>query len=222
MSITQYINNLKELTNLSFAELAKVTGIKYQNLMDIKNGRINTVTAQVLDKLTTFENRPTRDILFDILYKEQLSTLLETCSYTTLIYACNLYLNKYNVSLEPNYPSLLSIKPLSFEALCYKKRISNQVTLIDSFEYLKKEHFKQLRTSTPYHKDAYADYFQSEKSYLFAVLTYAIGKTMIVEQPYLVEYVILFDKKTHADLSIIESFNINKANIKIRYIYLDV
>lgn len=222
MSITQYINNLKELTNLSFAELAKVTGIKYQNLMDIKNGRINTVTPQVLDKLTTFENRPTRDILFDILYKEQLSTLLETCSYTTLIYACNLYLNKYNVSLEPNYPSLLSTKPLSFEALCYKKRISNQVTLIDSFEYLKKEHFKQLRTSTPYHKDAYADYFQSEKSYLFAVLTYAIGKTMIVEQPYLVEYVILFDKKTHADLSIIESFNINKANIKIRYIYLDV
>lgn len=222
MSITQYINNLKETTNLSFAELAKATGIKYQNLMDIKNGRINTVTPQVLDKLTAFENRPTRDILFDILYKEQLSTLLETCSYTTLIYACDLYLNKYNVTLEPNYPSLLSVRPLSFEALCYKKRISNQVTLIDSFEHLKKEHFKQLKTSTPYHKDAYADYFQSETSYLFAVLTYAIGKTLIVEQPYLVEYVILFDKKTKADLSIIEGFNINKANIKIKYVYLDV
>lgn len=48
MSITNYIIELKEKAGLSYMELAKQTGLSYQNIIDIKNDRIQTVSKTVL------------------------------------------------------------------------------------------------------------------------------------------------------------------------------
>ena len=68
MSITIYIIELKEKTGLSYMELAKQTGLSYQNIIDIKNDRIQTVSKTVLEKLSKYEKRDKQHILYHILY----------------------------------------------------------------------------------------------------------------------------------------------------------
>ena len=64
MSITNYIIELKEKKGLSYMELAKQTGLSYQNIIDIKNDRIQTVSKTVLEKLSKYEKRDRMDESF--------------------------------------------------------------------------------------------------------------------------------------------------------------
>ena len=203
MSITNYIIELKEKTGLSYMELAKQTGLSYQNIIDIKNDRIQTVSKSVLEKLSKYEQRDKQHILYDILYKDNENSLLHTHSKSTLIYLCDLYLNNYAIQLSPHYPSIIFNNSMHFEAMAYKKRITNSYLLIDSWEKLKSDHYV------------------SENAYLYDILLYGIGKTIAVKDNALREYVIVFDQRNKADIDIVKGFEINKVNIKISYIYIE-
>lgn len=91
MSITNYIIELKEKTGLSYMELAKQTGLSYQNIIDIKNDRIQTVSKSVLEKLSKYEQRDKQHILYDILYKDNENSLLHTHSKVHL-FICVIYI----------------------------------------------------------------------------------------------------------------------------------
>lgn len=115
-------------------ELAKQTGLSYQNIIDIKNDRIQTVSKTVLDKLSKYENRDKKNILYDIFYKENEDTLLNIHSKSILLYLCDLYLNSFAIQLSPNYPSMIYTHRMYFETMAYKKRITNNYFLIDSWK----------------------------------------------------------------------------------------
>ncbi|MCD7893391.1 MAG: helix-turn-helix transcriptional regulator [Erysipelotrichaceae bacterium] len=221
MSITNYIIQLKEKTGLSYMELAKQTGLTYQNIMDIKNDRIQAVSKTVLDKLSKYEKRSKKEMLYDILYKEDEEELLKHMSKGTLLYLCDLYIDSYGISLFPNYPSIISVQKMTFEAMAYKKRMTNNYMLIDSWANLKKEHWKLFRKDKNYNKDNFVDYFISENAYLYDVLLYGIGKSIAVKDNALKEYVMIFDKETRADFDLVKGFEIYKVNIKITYLYIE-
>lgn len=221
MSITNYIIELKEKTGLSYMELAKQTGLSYQNIIDIKNDRIQTVSKTVLEKLSKYEKRDKQHILYDILYKDNENSLLHTHSKSTLIYLCDLYLNNYAIQLSPQYPSIIFNNSMYFEGMAYKKRITNSYLLIDSWEKLKSDHWTLFRKDQDYNKDSFVDYYVSENAYLYDILLYGIGKTIAVKDSALREYVIVFDQRNKADIDIVKGFEVNKVNIKISYIYIE-
>lgn len=221
MSITNYIIELKEKTGLSYMELAKQTGLSYQNIIDIKNDRIQTVSKTVLEKLSKYEQRDKQHILYDILYKDNENSLLHTHSKSSLIYLCDLYLNNYAIQLSPQYPSIIFNNSMYFEGMAYKKRITNSYLLIDSWEKLKSDHWLLFRKDQDYNKDSFVDYYVSENAYLYDVLLYGIGKTIAVKDNALREYVIVFDQRNKADMDIVKEFEINRVNIKISYIYIE-
>ena len=65
MSVATYITNLQEKKQISYMQLAKEIGITYQNMMDLKNGRIAFFSMKVLEKLAIYEQKEKADILFE-------------------------------------------------------------------------------------------------------------------------------------------------------------
>lgn len=223
MSITNYIINLKESTDLSYMELAKQIGLTYQNIMDLKNDRIQTVSKTVLSKLAKYENRPKRDVLYDIMYKEDEEEVLKEHSKYVLLYLCDLYLDNCATSLYPNFPSPISItlSPMYFGGMAYKKRINNSNMLIDSWDSLKREHWRLFKRATEYSKDEFAEYYINENAFVYDVLMYAIGKVLTIKEMTVKEYIIVFDKSNEYEMQTVQSFEIEKANFKIKYVYIE-
>ena len=87
MSITNYIIEFKEKTRLSYMELAKQTGLSYQNIIDIKNDRIQTVSKTVLENILYLTvNKKKKGVISsdEIGIKMQNSSLILPCGVTAI------------------------------------------------------------------------------------------------------------------------------------------
>lgn len=194
VSITTYIIKLRDEKDISFMQLAKDMDITYANMMDLKNGRISFPSRKLLHKISKYENRPIENILEDILIDD----LDPIFSKRSLKYLCAKYIDDYSVIFEPNYPNHFKSGQLYFSGLITKKRYSNSYILVDSWESLKKEHWKSLRISntTEYNNDAFSKVFVNEQYYIASVIAYAIQKATRIANtnPGIRGYHILFNR----------------------------
>lgn len=192
MSITTYIQKLRDEKNVSFMQLAKDIDITYANIMDLKNGRINFPTRKILNKIAKYEGRPVEEVLEDILIDD----LDPNFSKRSLKYLCNKYKEDYSVTFEPNYPNHFRIGRLFFAGMITKKRYSNSYILVDSWEALREEHWKSflLSNTIKYNRDAFAEVFINERHYIASVIAYASQKAthIAATNPGIKGYHILF------------------------------
>lgn len=210
MSVATYISNLQKEKNISYMQLAKEIGITYQNMMDLKNGRIALFSDKVLTKLSVYESRTKLDILYDSINDDQ----YEKSSKCALKYLCQCIIDGYSITFKPNYPNPFKIGRIYFEGLISKKRIVNNYAVVDSWEKIKKEHLEQYR-NIEYSRDAYIDLFINENMYINSVINYAISKIDLVRDERLRTYILIVGKNVSYDESIIMQYIPQRTKIKI-------
>lgn len=194
MSAQSYFIQLKENSGLSYLQLAKEIGITYQNIMDYKNGNIFNISLPVLNKLAKYENRKGDDILFDI-FKGELNDI---CPDLALKYLCKKYIEGHSLIFQNNYPNPFRIGVLYMDGAYVKKRIANSVTVVQTWESIRKEHWKTFKAyqTKPYHRDVFPEVFVNEAMYNASVLAYAVQRIFLLADGKIKGYDIIFDKHT--------------------------
>lgn len=210
MSAATYITNLQEKKQISYMQLAKEIGITYQNMMDLKNGRIAFFSMKVLEKLAIYEQKEKADILFESID----SDIYENSSKCSLKYLCQCAAEGYSVTFKPNYSNPFQIGRIYFDGLVSKKRIVNNYTAVDSWETLKKEHMNQYK-NIEYSRDAFADLFKNENMYINSVINYAMSKIDLLHDNNIRAYTIVVGQNVDYDLSLIHQFLPQKTKLKI-------
>lgn len=210
MSVATYITKLQKQKEISYMQLAKEIGITYQNMMDLKNGRIAFFSAKVLDKLSKYEQKDKTDIIFESID----SDLYEDSSKCSLKYLCQCAANGYSVTFKPSFPNPFKVGKIYFDGLVSKKRVTNNYTAIDSWETLKKEHL-QLYKNIEYSRDAYAELFINENVYISSIINYAISKVDLLHDDNIRGYTIIIGDNVLYDFELIKEFLPKKFKIKI-------
>ena len=213
MSVATYINNLQKEKQLSYMQLAKEIGITYQNMMDLKTGRIAFFSKKVLEKLSIYEHKEKIDILYESIDHD----LYENSSLCSLKYLCQCFIDGYSVTFKPDFPNPFKIGRMYFDGLVSKKRVTNNYTAIDSWETLKKEHL-QLYKNIEYSRDAYVELFINENAYISSVINYAISKVDLLHDDNIRRYTIIIGNNVKYDLSLIEQYLPCKNKLKINII----
>lgn len=213
MSVDKYINNLQKEKDISYMQLAKEIGITYQNMMDLKNGRIAFFSTKVLDKLAKYEQKDKVDILYESID----SDVYEESSKCALKYLCHCISKGYSVTFKPNYPNPFKIGVIYFDGLVSKKRVVNNYTAIDSWETLKKEHM-QLYKNMEYSRDAYIKLFINENVYIRSVIDYAVSKIDLLHDDNIRAYIIVVGDEVLYDYNFIREYLPQKTKIKISVI----
>ncbi len=191
-------------------QLAKEIGITYQNMMDLKNGRIAFFSTKVLDKLAKYEQKDKVDILYESID----SDTYENSSKCALKYLCHCISKGYSVTFKPNFPNPYKIGVFYFDGLVSKKRVVNNYTAVDSWETLKKEHM-QLYKNMDYSRDAYVQLFINENIYIRSVIDYAVSKIDLLHDDNIRAYTIVVGDEVIYDYSLIKEYLPRKTKIKI-------
>lgn len=210
MSVASYITALQEQKQISYMQLVKEIGITYQNMMDLKNGRIAFFSDKVLTKLSLYECKEKADIIYQSIDRD----VYDESSLCSLKYLCQYMADGYSVNFRPNFPSPFNIGQMYFDGLISKKRTVNNYTAVDSWETLKIEHMKQYK-NIEYSRDAYADLFMNESIYINSVMNYAISKIDLLHDENIRAYTIIVGNNVIYDLPYIESFIPSKTKLKI-------
>lgn len=191
MSITIYIQALKEKKDISYMQLAKDIGITYQNMMAYKNGLVSSASLKLLKKLSIYENRTQEQILFDI-FKSDVN---ETYSDLALMYLCRQYINDSTIQLNTLIPNPYFNDYMTLDGSYSKKRIGNSVTLVQTWQNLCIEHWDTLKihSSIAYDRDAYIHIFRNENVYIANVIAWAIQRIQVSNDPIIKGYDILFE-----------------------------
>lgn len=192
MSITKYIQDLKESKNISYMQLAKDIGITYQNIMDYKNDRIAFVSPNVLKKLSLYEHRKQEDILFDIL----ISDLDESFSKDSLRYLCHMNVLGYSLTIYPSFHDKFGFGSIEFEGLLQKKRISNHYIIVDSWDRIKREHQRQfdVKVQEDFERKGTSYFFFNEHLYIANIIAWACQRISITCTDSIKEYHIVYDE----------------------------
>lgn len=213
MSVATYINNLQKEKQLSYMQLAKEIGITYQNMMDLKNGRIAFFSKKVLEKLSIYEHKEKIDILYESIDHD----LYEESSLCSLKYLCQCFVNGYSVTFKPNFPNPFKVGRMYFDGLVSKKRVANNYIVVDSWETLKNEHLQQYK-NIKYTRDAYVELFVNENMYINSILNYAVSKVDLLHDDNIRGYTIIVGGNVAYDLSLIKQYLPYKSKLKITII----
>ncbi|MCD7949306.1 MAG: hypothetical protein LUG12_03455 [Erysipelotrichaceae bacterium] len=213
MSVASYITALQEERQLSYMQLAKEIGITYQNMMDLKNGRIAFFSDKVLTKLSLYENKDKADIIYQSIDKD----IYDESSQCSLKYLCQYMADGYSVTFRPNFPDPFKIGVMYFDGLISKKRTVNNYTAVDSWETLKIEHMKQYK-NIEYSRDAYVDLFINEDMYINSVMNYAISRIDLLHDENIRSYTIIVGNNVKYDLPYIENLIPSRTKLKINIV----
>lgn len=215
MSITTYIQTLKEEKNLSYLQLSKESKISYGNIMDIKNGRIAFPTESILKKLSKYLDQEEDMILFEIVKDDY----KDTVSDTSLRYLCNLYTNGYSVVFDAMTPDPFRTKYMHFDGYAYKKRSGNTLTVVDSWEKIKKEHWTLFKAhnNIPFDRDAWINVFMNEDMYVSNIVYFEICRVLQSEFKNLKELVITYDNND-PNVKYAQEYISDRYGFKIKFI----
>lgn len=217
MSIGQYMRDLQVKSGVSYMQLAKDIGITYQSIMSIKDDRVAFASLNLLNRLSKYENRPAKDILFDSIKDDYPCTSTET-----LHYLCHQYIEGYSFATFNRDIDESHLNKIFFEGYMQKKRRTNSTIYVNSWEYIKKVHYKQFKTKVPYHRDAYAEIFNTEHEYYANVIAWICAQCYSPLISTMTELHIIYTNKT--DLYEIGNAEENcpqLKGIKIKFINID-
>lgn len=218
MTIATYMQNLKYRQDLSYMQLAKDIGISYQNMMDLKNGRIVFVSSSVLMKLSKYEKKKQEDILYEIL-KDDVD---DDYPMLALKYMCSKYVEGYSVTINPNVLSPFEIGQIKFNGFLLKKRTGNNYIAIDSWQKIKSEHWNIFKEKSKinFSNDAYIRLFKNKDLYIANVISWAIQRVLISNVQYIKGYTILFENNENNDYNLASKYLVKYSTFKITLLSL--
>lgn len=233
MSIGTYVNELLKDFEIPPKKLAKKLDMSYQNIMKLKNDESLLPSTKVIKKLAKFEKRKESEVVYDIL----MTSVSHAFSLEVLDYLSKKACEGYTIELDTNYtPILQKTKPHSsskearednftkvyFDGSALKKRSGNTFTVVDSWDNLKVECFKQFKSSANiiHSKNAWASIFRLESHFYNNVVHYALSKLSQYDEN-VINYVIVTNSKNKDEIEKI-SRPITTSNVNFIFEYSDV
>lgn len=202
--LQEYIVNLILKSEVSEEELALRIGIQPLHLSNLKYGSIQSPSLNLIEKVAAYLDQDPVFVVYDIFFRNDERSLLETHSKLSLLLLCKLYLNNYSISIDKTSTHcFFENAPIKFEGYAYQKRYTAKSIVIDSWETLVKEHEDKL-SKTSNQKDNKG--FKDRLSYIHDVYITALSKFNNSNDE-IRKYVIIIN-----DLEVFEA--INKYKIK--------
>lgn len=201
MSISDYINQIKEDKNLTYKQLAMEMKIGYPNLVALKNNKDSIPSVKVLNILSKYLNKSKEKVLCEILRYD----LDSVYSEASLMKLCELYLDGYAIKINAQMPNPFKPGFISFDGTAYKKRTGYKFTVIDSFTRLEEEFnelFKNPNSSDD--KINLKEYCKNYKTYVSCVLHYGLAKLDSCNFDHVDNFIITVNKENEYDSLILE------------------
>lgn len=207
MTILNYLTFLRDNKGLpTFMDLAQDMNVSYNVMNSYINGTTQRITPVNLKKFLDYENKGRQPDTFlsseEVIFKSMAdNSIKEIVSERTLIHLIRQGENNqaFFVKTFNRDNRIMMNNDYYFGGFYYKKRASTSFTLVDDWEYLKKEHWSkkyQSVTNMYYSDNVYSESnaFSTLEEYYLDVLYFAIRKANSFERP-VINYDLIFSNE---------------------------
>ena len=227
MSITNYLTFLRDKNGFyTFKELSKDMNINYSIVNGYLSETVQNISSHYLSYFLNYENRNRSETQklknYEVIYKSIVDVDQQSqISEQSLMYIAAKIVEGCSTRILFSNEN----KTYQFQGCYFKKSSGANFSIIDDWDSLKKEHWKnkyESVTKKPYTSTAYKDYdvFKNITDYYTDVLYFALQKCHSIQNKAVVNYDLIL--KNEDELHLIETIIPKKIKPKFSVIYIPI
>lgn len=227
MSITNYLTFLRDQNGFyNFKELSKDMNINYSIVNGYLSETVQNISSHYLSYFLNYENRNRLETQklknYEVIYKSIVDVDQQSqISEQSLMYIAAKIVEGCSTRILFSNEN----KTYQFQGCYFKKSSGANFSVIDDWDSLKKEHWKnkyESVTKQPYTSTAYKDYdvFKNVADYYTDVLYFALQKCHSIQDKAVVNYDLILKKED--ELHLIENIIPKKIKPKFSVIYVPI
>lgn len=191
MSVKNFLDEVIEEKGITFAELAKDLDVPLKTIYNVRTSKVEMPSRRFLTKISDYLHEEPYLIVYKSLVGKDISRNIDESS---LMYLCEKYSEGLGIEIRNNENNFL------FCGAHYKLRTFNSYSLVDGWDYLEfqfwKEQFSVFEYDISKKSQSYPkNIFLNDDVYYCAVLQYGISKAQKFKSHKTLNYELIFRNK---------------------------
>ncbi len=188
MSVKEFLDNITKEKGITYTDLSVGLNMSLQTLYNIRSSKVELPSRKFLKKISDYLNEDSHLIVYKSLLSRKISRNLDESS---LMYLCKKFSQGLGIEVRDNENDFL------FCGSHYKLRTFNSYSLVDGWDYLEFQFWKEQFSVFDYNlsriRQVYPkDIFLDNDIYYSAILQYGISKVQKVDSHKVINYDLIF------------------------------
>ena len=188
MSVKEFLDNMAKKKGITYTDLSAELNMSLQTLYNVRSSKVELPSRKFLKKISDYLKEESYLIVYKSLLSRKISRNLDEPS---LLYLCKKYSQGLGIEIRNSENDFL------FCGAHYKLRTFNSYSLVDGWDYLEFQFWKEQYSVFNYNlsmmNQSYPkDIFLNDDSYYNAILQYGISKVQKFDSHKVINYDLIF------------------------------